>query len=286
MKIQFALVDPSLVVGNGVTALAGIVQTDQVIKDYATIPFAFHPAGEDKIVVAKHASSQSLLGRDAWDENITTASFHHLLTLPIWKGVSSSAPAGEIAFVKTDFPGTPDGQSTYAIFGLIKGDDLKLKAMSGRVFECTTDPVQVMGPWDLIKTSDTGIKAVHVMGNQILDCFREPIWGFDEEQSYGISSDISIPQYQEIEEGTAHLLKTGKGKPGSLDSHPDPKYLDFLRGMEQEGLIPSPQWQTAGEMGARDEASSRILREIINGERVNGLKKTGRQLGIDDSPSP
>lgn len=286
MKIQFALVDPALVAGNNVTALAGIVQTSQVIEDYTTIPFAFHLDGSDKIVLAKHASSQSLLGRDAWEENITTASFHHLLTLQIWKGVNSSAPAGEIAFVKTDFPGTPEGESTYAIFGLVKGDDLKLEAMSGRVFECTADPVQTIGPWDLIKTTDTGIKAVHVMGNQILDCFREPIWGFGEDESYGISSDISIPQYKEIEEDTAHLLKTGKGRPGTLNSHPDPRYLDFLRGMQEEGLFPTPQWQTATEMGVRDSASSRILREIINGERVNGLKKPAKLHEIDDSPSP
>lgn len=286
MKIQFALVDPALIVGTNVTALAGIAQTDQVISDYTTIPFAFHPEGGDKIVVAKHASQQSLLGRDAWDENITTASFHHLLTLPIWKGVNSSAPAGEIAFVKTDFPGTPDGQSTYAIFGLVKGDDKKLEAMSGRVFECTADPVQTLGPWDLIKTTDTGVKAVHVYGNQILDCLTRPIWGLDDENRYGISSDVSITQYQEFEKGTAHLLKTGRGLPGSLHSHPDPKYLDFLRGMEQEGLIPAPQWQTAKEMGIRDSASSRIMKEIISGERINGLKALAKQLGIDDSPSP
>lgn len=286
MKIQFALVNPSLVSDRGVTALAGIVQTDQVIEDFSVIPFAFHPDGNDKIVVAKHASTQSLLGRDSWGDNITTASFHHLLTQQIWKGVSSSAPAGEIAFVKTDFPGTPEGQSTYAIFGLVKGDEQKLGAMSGRVFECTTDPVQSMGPWDLIKTSDTGIKAAHVAGNHILDCFKEPIWGFDDEHSYGISSDVSIPQYQEFEDGTAHLLKTGKGKPGTLNSHPDPKYLDFLRGMEQEGLVPCPQWQTADEIGVREAASSRIVKEIVLGERVNGLKKLAKQLEIDDSPSP
>lgn len=286
MKIQFALVSPSLVVGNNVSALAGVVQTDQEIKDYTTIPFAFHDKGNGEIVLAKHSSSESLLGRDAWEENINTASFHHLLTMNIWKGVTSSEPAGEIAFVKTDLPGTPEGQSTYAIFGLVKGDEQKLEAMSGRIFESSDSPVQTIGPWDLIKTKDTWVKAAHVTGEHILDCFKEPIWGFDEEVGYGLSSDISIPQFKEFEEHARHMVETGKAAPGSFHSHPDPKYIDYLRGLNEEGLMPTPQWQTAQEMSVRDLASSRIVREIVSGERIDGIKKIARKLGIDDSPSP
>jgi hypothetical protein len=285
MKIQFSLVHPDLVsTPMDVSAIAGIVQTDQVIDDYTVVPFAFHPDGSDGVVVAKHDSSQSLLDRNAWRENITTNSFHHLLAMEIWKGVNSSQPAGEVAFVKTTFPDTPEGQSTYVIFGLIKGDRQKLAAMSERIFESTVDPVQPMGQWNLMKTASTGIQVEHVRGEQILDGLKQPLWGFGATK-YGMTSDISIETFKDFEENTRFTIEHGKGKPGTFQSHPDPKYLQYIRQLDAEDLVPIAHWQSTEQNKVRDRASDRIMRAIVNGDYLDTPARRSKHADAGDEPS-
>lgn len=286
MKIQFALVDPSLVSGENITVLAGIAQTDQVIADFTTIPFALHSNNAGEVVVAQHAVTASLLNRDAWEENITSNSFHEILKMQVWKGVASTEPAGEVAFVKTDMPGTPEGRSTYVIFGLIKGEDAKLQSISGKVFEATTDPLQTIGPWDLIKTQDSGVKVTHTMGTHLLDCLQQPVWGFGDSDRYGIASDISMPTFYEFRENSIHIAKNGTGLPGMLMSKPKPGYIEFLQMMDKEGMMSSPQWQTADQIKVRDEVSARIVGEIYHREEEEDRKRYSSKHIVDESPSP
>jgi hypothetical protein len=283
MKIQFALVHPDQVADpSDVTAIAGIVQTDQVIDDYTAVPFAFHPDGPDNIVIAQHTTSANLLNRDVWKENIETNSFHELLAMQLWKGVNSSQPAGEVAFVKTEFPGTPEGQSTYVIFGLIKGDRQKLAAMSERIFETTSDPVQPIGQWKFVKSASTGVKVEHLMGEQILDGLKQTLWGFGDKK-YAMSSDISVQLFRDMEDNTRHMIEHGKGKPGMLQSHPDPKYVEFIRRLDAEGLVPIPQWMDKEDQKIRDAASNRIMRAIVNGDEPGNRRS--RHADSGDEPS-
>lgn len=285
MKIQFALVHPDQVADpSDVTAIAGIVQTDQVIDDYTAVPFAFHPDGPDNIVIAQHATSENLLNRDVWKENIQTNSFHHLLAMPLWKGVSSSQPAGEVAFVKTNFPGTPEGQSTYVIFGLIKGDRQKLAAMAEKMFETTDDPIQPIGAWSFINTTNTGIKVEHLRGEQILDSLKQTLWGFGDKK-YAMSSDISIEEFRGVQENTRHLIDHGANKPGVWQSHPDPEYINFLRGMDAAGLVPIPQWTDKEDQAIRDAASDKIMRAIIDGEVMAVAARRPRRIDEGNEPS-
>jgi hypothetical protein len=286
MNIQFALVNPSLVGGNNVTILAGIAQTDQVIADFTTIPFALHSNNPGEVVIAKHAVTDSLLNRNAWGENITTNSFHAILAMEVWKGVASNEPAGEVAFVKTDLPGTPEGQSTYVIFGLIKGDGAKLQSMADAVFETSTNPLQTIGPWDLIKTRNSGIKVTHTMGTHLLDCLHQPIWGFGGSERYGMGSDISMPTFYDLQENSIHIAKNGVGLPGMHMSKPEPNYIEFLQLMDKEGLMPSPQWQSADQIKIREDVSSRIVGEIYRREEENDRKRYSSKHSADDSPAP
>jgi hypothetical protein len=285
MKIQFALVHPDQVADpRDVSPIAGIVQTSQVIEDYTVVPFAFHADGPDNVVIAKHQASHSLFDRNEWRENITTGTFHHLLGLNIWKGVNSSQPAGEVAFVKTHFPDTPEGQSTYVIFGLIEGDRQKLAAMSETIFESTAEPFQELGLWSLFKTASTGVKVEHLFGEQILDSLKQPLWGFGATK-YGMTSDISIESFKDIEENTRLTIETGKGKPGSFQSHPDPKYLEFIRQLDAEGLVPIPQWLSAEQNKVRDKASDRIIQAILNGDYLNTPARRPKHADAGDEPS-
>jgi hypothetical protein len=285
MKIQFALVHPDQVADpSDVSAIAGIVQTDQVIDDYTVVPMAFHADGPDNVVIAKHESSENLLNRDVWKENIETNSFHQLLAMQLWKGVSSSQPAGEVAFVKTDLPGTPEGQSTYVIFGLIKGDRQKLAAMAEKIFESTSDPVQPMGLWNLIKTASTGVKVEHLRGEQILDGLKQTLWGFGDKK-YSMSSDVNIKQFKEFEENTRHMIEHGKGMPGMLQSHPDPKYVEFIRRLDGEGLVPIPLWQSEEQNKIRDKASNRIMKAIVNDEYSQPPVRKSKHADASDEPS-
>lgn len=291
MKIQFSLVHPDMVSKTeGTSILAGIVQTREEIPDFTVTPFVFNHEvaveGPDKVAILKHCVSDNLLNREKyWPENILEDSFHGLLTKHVWKGVNSVHPAGEVAFVKTNFPDTPEGENTYAIFGIIKGDREALKAFSNRVFSSNVDTDQAIGPWNMTQTVDTGIEAKHTIGSHLLSIIGQQLWGFGDKK-YGMRSDISIPTQEGFVANSRNIIEHGVHLPNMRQSSPEPRYVDYLRRMDVKGLIPGPQWEDAEGDKIRGEASAEILRaQQVEEEAKISERLSRRHAAESDGPS-
>ncbi|MBI6882656.1 hypothetical protein [Pseudomonas putida] len=291
MKIQFSLLNPEVVSRrDGTSILAGIAETKEQLSDYTVTPFLFRKQevtdGPAKIMIAKHIVSDNLINRmPDFSENITSGSFTSVLQLHVWKGVDSRDPAGELAFVKTNFPGTPEGSNTYVVFGIVKGDRESLKAMSDTVFEASFKGDLGTAVFSIAEATSTGREAKHVIGNSLLNIIKQPLWGFGETK-YGIRSDISIATAKELEENNLHIIEHGVNKPGMRLGKVEPEFVEYLREMHANGMFPGPQWISAEGEQTLGKVASGIIRRQAAEQRMESTKSLAASLRIlSDGPS-
>lgn len=261
MNLQIGIVDPKIVVGEGVTVFAGLLVQDRLYEDYDVMPLELSLAEDGRITTAIGWPKLDNMARRAdFPENVTAAHFNSVLTLPIWRHIRSAFPAGEMVLVRTELPGIPDDHHAYTVFGLLRGEDAALEALAGKVFE-TKRPLESGVTSFLGHLSDTGRPVTHTLGNSVLNLLSKPVWGFGEEK-LACRSLISICEFKKFEANTRTMIETGQGDPKVMGSTSrDPDYLHFLRSMDKRGLIPAPMWETEEQQARHDKAAKQVVRE-------------------------
>lgn len=261
MRLQIGVVDPNLVVGEGITVFAGILVHERLHEDYDVMPLELRLAGDGRITTAiGWKNLDNLARRTDFPENVTAAHFNSVLTLPIWRNIRSESPAGEMVMVRTELPGIPDDHHAYTVFGMLRGEDAALKALAGKVFE-TQRPLESGVTSFLGHLRDTGRPVTHTLGNSVLNLLGKPVWGFGEEK-LACRSLISIPEFKKFEANTRTMIETGQGDPKLAGvSSRDPEYLHYLREMDKRGFIPAPMWETAEQQARHDKAARQVVRE-------------------------
>lgn len=218
MRIQFALVNPDHVAKGGTTTiLTGIAESPILLEDYTVRPVHLSDTClmDSKLTtrVNLHHTTESLLDREIYSrQHVLEDSFTNLLTLQIWKKTTyPDLVSGEIAFVRTELPSTAPGMHSYAVFGLINGPHSELNILSEKVMSSHTD-MQPGTDFEMCNAEDTGIPAVHKIGNSLLNILKQPLWGFGATK-YGMSSDISIATAEMFKSNNQHIVEHGVNKP-------------------------------------------------------------------------
>ncbi len=282
MKIQYSFINPEMISKTeGISVIAGIVQSDEILDDFTVKPFLCVPNRADQSTIGFSSNHDNLLNRyKDYPSDILESPFHHLLKLNIWKSVNNGNIFGEVAFVKTDFPDTPKGQNTYVIFGLVKGDREALKSISDNMYQTIGGENQHVDEWKIERSFKTGVEAKHIIGNNILNVLTQPIWGF-EDKKYGISTVISTPLFKKFQENTRHIIEHGVGLPDMRLPRPDSSYVAYLREMDARGLASPAQWLDEGSVQIRSKAALEILEAEVANEQMNRLQDLKKRLEAD-----
>lgn len=264
MKIQYAIVKPELCAMSCVTPIAGIVISEEPLPEFAAHQIVIDPEPHNGYVRLVNIKTSLEARLDTWSgpETLQDATFHQVLTKPLFSLPQLLIPAGEVALVATDLPGTPDGHHAYAMFGLIGGTDKHISAIAEKVYESRLsskiDNHLSLNPSCIGMAVDTGRAAKHEMGNHLLNILTQPLWGFEAEK-VGMSSLITKGEFQKIRNNREHLITHGKNSPevrGSVDRD----YVDFLRAMNSLGATPPSLWETQPERDDRAKLGKKALR--------------------------
>lgn len=274
MKIQYAIVDPKLCSTPGYTTIAGVATLDREIPDYSAHQIIIDPVNQGGFVSLIDLN-KTLVSREAeaddgsWDAYHPTPlnelAFHEVLTRHIFKLPMISKPAGEVAFVKTDLPGTAQGQHSYVVFGLVQGSLQDLEQIADQVFEVN---LHRNGPVDQYEMSsgmaiNTGLAARHKLGNHILQILHQPLWGFGEHK-YAMTSLVSNAEFTKQQENRQHIINHGKHSPDvpiSVSGRIDEGFVKFLRAFSKMGGE-LKQWQNSDEMAHTHKLSDRAIRAL------------------------
>ena len=267
MKIQYAVVDPKLCSSPGYTTIAGVATLDREIPDYSAHQIIIDPVNQggfvslidlNKTLVSRVADADD----GSWGpHSLNELAFDEVLTHQIFKLPMLSKPAGEVAFVKTNLPGTTQGQHSYVIFGLVQGSLQDLEQIADQVFEVN---LHRNGPVDRYEMSsgmatNTGVTARHKLGNHILQILHQPLWGFGE-QKLAMTNLVSNAEFAKRQEERQHLITHGKHSPG-VQGRIDEGFVKFLRAFSKMGGE-LKQWQTADEMEQTHKLSDRAIRAL------------------------
>ncbi|WP_274644434.1 hypothetical protein [Pseudomonas serbica] len=254
------------------TTVAGVVTMDRDLPDFSAHQIIIDPAVEGglvRLIDLKNTLAAREVDEGSWEayrpSPLSALTFNEVLTRQVFSIPQLNIPAGEIALVKTPLPDTPEGQCSYALFGFVKGTDHDLQLICNRVFEAQ---LQEPGPLDhhAMHTGlshDTGIEAKHKMGNHILQVMHQPLWGFGETK-YGMTSLMTINEYDKYRRNRQHLIDHGKNGP-EVEGRVDSEYVRYLRTFTKLGgdLLP---WQSQEQIKHVEQLSAQAIRTITDEE--------------------
>lgn len=282
MKIQIALVDPDLVSQPGLTVFAGLIEHETLFNDFDVMPISLSLREDGKITtVLGRSQIDNLARRNDFPEEILKGTFTYALKQKVWQRYASDDPAGEMAMVRTEMPGLPEGRHAYVVFGLIGGEREALKALSGRVLE-TNRPLESGVVATMGHMVDSGREVSHTLGSSLLSILRKPVWGFGPEK-FGNRSDVSIDEFKGIAVNTMYIIENGENISNEFGRKPSKTYIEFLREMDKRGLVPGPMWETSEQMSVREAAAGEIAQASVTKERLDELV-TLKQALADPAP--
>jgi hypothetical protein len=267
MKIQYAIVKPELCAEPGITAIAGVVICRENFPDFSAHQLIIDPdPSEGMVRLFDSGETHHSRLDDDWEDHapggLDSLAFHEVLTKSVFQIPQLNIPAADVTLVETDLPGTPAGYRSYAMFGLIRGNDRDLSSISEKVFEADLHKdIPQPGNPKLGIAKDTGIEAKHVIGNHLLQILTQPIWGFAD-QKVGMSSLTTKSEFEKIRKNREHMLEHGKNMPG-VRSYLDPSTVDFLRAMNANGTTSPSHWQTQNERTERAQTAKKAWKASL-----------------------
>lgn len=267
MKIQYAVVKPELCAEPGITAIAGVIICRENFPDFSAHQLIIDPdPSEGMVRLFDSGETHHSRLDDDWEDHapggLDSLHFHEVLTKSIFQTPQLNIPAADVTLVETDLPGTPAGYRSYAMFGLIRGNDRDLSIISEKVYEADLHKdVPQPGNPKLGIAKDTGIEAKHVIGNHLLHILTQPIWGFSDEK-VGMSSLTTKSEYENIGKNREHMLAHGKNLPGGR-SYLDPTCVELLRTMSANGTKHPNHWETLSEIDERAQIAKKAWKAAL-----------------------
>lgn len=233
MNIQLSIADPDNVAEPEATIVIGILQSHLTFKDYSVQKIAFDTAYDSLgLVFEPIQNDETLLDRDIYGD-LSTLSFHNILTRPVWNKSRDRYPSGEIAILRTDIPYQPEGLNSYVVFGIVFGPVQNLKPFSSRIYQA--ENISPLSDNSLRSTlSPTDERTTHTNGNHLTLPLTYPVWGFGEKK-VGMRSPISDAENNRMTRAR-HLIVNSESSEKDIEEainiNPflsDTEYTDYLK---------------------------------------------------------
>jgi len=202
-------------------------------------------------------------------QDLSDSDLGHLVTSLEYPRATEGSSGGSL-FVRHSRIPAPEGRRTVLVALVIEADDDEIDP---------TQMYEVRGRDGVMTVRPSRSHGLVPNGMALSQIHRSPIWGWGEERWGPVSTmrlDV-LDMCQELDDAMlsdeptdpARLEELNRSHAGWIlkSSHRDPKYEDFKRRMIEEGH--RSEWAgilTENQTRMREEAGSRIIREIMQNE--------------------